>query len=99
MGRKPILKKIFSLILQGKFLISWVFFSVILYRPEMISSFLVGKYAASSDSSGYSVTPTPGLSCLKLIVIAAFWKTLLETDGNGASFQDCEHKSAVSTCQ
>lgn len=54
----------------------------------MISNFLVGKYAASTDSTGYSVSPTTGLSCLKLIVIAAFWKTVLETDGIGANLQD-----------
>lgn len=55
----------------------------------MISNFLVRKYAASTDSSGYSASPAAGLSCLKCIVIAAFWKTVLETDGSGASSQDC----------
>lgn len=62
----------------------------------MISNFLVGKYAASADSSGYGVTPTTGLSCLKWIVIAAFRKTLLETDGSDADFQDCVSTSLQS---
>lgn len=43
-----------------------------------------------------SVTPTTGLSGSKWIVIAAFQKTVLETDGSGASLQDCVSTSLQS---